>query len=187
MLTRSAFESIDTIPAALTTLGVELMARSTRREFPEEISRIADEVAAVHADSVDKDARFPNETFDALKEAGALSALVPEQLGGGGLGIADAAGVIRARTPVRGLRPRLRDAPDPGRVPRPALRRLGVVRGVPALAGPRAASDRLCTSEVGTGGDTGRSIAALTPADGATLTFEKQARPSATAPTPTTS
>ena len=59
--------------------------------FAEEISRIADEVAAVHADSVDKDARFPNETFDALKEAGALSALVPEHLGGGGLGIADAA------------------------------------------------------------------------------------------------
>src|SRR5690242_20152799 len=59
--------------------------------FAEEISRIADEVAAANVDSVDREARFPSETFDALKEAGALSALVPEHLGGGGLGIADAA------------------------------------------------------------------------------------------------
>ena len=44
---------------------------------------------------------------------------------------------------MRGQRSRLRDAPDPGRVPRPALRRLGVVRGVPALARARAAPDRL--------------------------------------------
>src|SRR5690349_9226490 len=56
-----------------------------------DVARIAAEVAAVHADDVDREARFPTETFDALREVGALSALVPERLGGGGAGIAEAA------------------------------------------------------------------------------------------------
>src|SRR5690348_13957103 len=59
--------------------------------FAGEVCRIADDIAANHADDVDKEARFPTETFDALRNAGALSALVPESLGGAGLGIADAA------------------------------------------------------------------------------------------------
>jgi len=144
--------------------------------FAEEISRIADEVAAVHADSVDKDARFPSETFDALKEAGALSALVPEHLGGGGLGIADAAvasfelgrrcgasGLVFAmhQIQVACLVRHFDDSAWFEEYLRSLVREQRLIASV--------------TSEVGTGGDTGRSIAALTPADGATLTFEKQA------------
>jgi len=45
---------------------------------------IAREVAAVHAADVDAKARFPQETFAALKQAKLLSAAVPKELGGAG-------------------------------------------------------------------------------------------------------
>ncbi|HEX5353334.1 MAG TPA: acyl-CoA dehydrogenase family protein [Rhodanobacteraceae bacterium] len=48
---------------------------------------IADEVAARHAVDVDHDARFPSETFAALREAHLLSAAVPRGLGGHGAGM----------------------------------------------------------------------------------------------------
>ena len=51
------------------------------------VRKIADEVAAAHADEVDRDARFPREAVDALRAAGALSAQVPEELGGGGVSV----------------------------------------------------------------------------------------------------
>ena len=43
--------------------------------FLDAVSRIADEVAAPNADEVDRDARFPRESIDALREERALSAL----------------------------------------------------------------------------------------------------------------
>jgi acyl-CoA dehydrogenase len=48
------------------------------------VRRIATEVAAPGADSVDRDARFPHETVAALRDAGVLSAAVPRELGGAG-------------------------------------------------------------------------------------------------------
>ncbi len=48
------------------------------------IGRVAREVAGLHADDVDRSARFPTETFAALREAEVLGALVPGDLGGGG-------------------------------------------------------------------------------------------------------
>ncbi len=45
---------------------------------------IATNVAAVHADAVDAQARFPHESMAALREAKLLSAGVPESLGGAG-------------------------------------------------------------------------------------------------------
>lgn len=45
---------------------------------------IAREVAAKHAADVDSQARFPSETFEALKQARLLSAAVPKHLGGAG-------------------------------------------------------------------------------------------------------
>lgn len=53
------------------------------------VRRIAQEVAAPNAASVDREARFPQETVDALRQAGVLSALVPRELGGAGLGMAE--------------------------------------------------------------------------------------------------
>jgi acyl-CoA dehydrogenase len=51
----------------------------------------ATEVAAKHAADVDSNARFPRETVDALKQAGLLSAAVPKELGGAGLGMRELA------------------------------------------------------------------------------------------------
>ncbi|WP_144143171.1 acyl-CoA dehydrogenase family protein [Paraburkholderia sp. BCC1884] len=46
-------------------------------------------VAAQFADSVDREARFPREAFDALKRERLLSAMVPAVFGGAGLSLAD--------------------------------------------------------------------------------------------------
>lgn len=51
------------------------------------VRQIATSVAAVHAPDVDKQARFPQETIDALKAARVLSAPVPREFGGPGLGM----------------------------------------------------------------------------------------------------
>src|SRR6185437_6341683 len=48
---------------------------------------IAGEVAAKHADDVDRGARFPSETFAALRDARLLSAAVPTAFGGQGAGM----------------------------------------------------------------------------------------------------
>jgi acyl-CoA dehydrogenase len=53
-------------------------------ELLNQVRRIAADVAARHADDVDRQARFPIETVTALREAKALSAAVPAELGGGG-------------------------------------------------------------------------------------------------------
>lgn len=49
--------------------------------------RIAQTVAADHADAVDSQARFPQETLEAMRAAGLLSAPVPRALGGAGCGL----------------------------------------------------------------------------------------------------
>jgi acyl-CoA dehydrogenase len=51
------------------------------------VKRIATDVAAVHAADVDAGSRFPHESLAALREAGALSAPVPRELGGLGCGM----------------------------------------------------------------------------------------------------
>jgi acyl-CoA dehydrogenase len=56
-----------------------------------EVARIAREVAQPHADSVDREARFPKETIDALRKARLMSALVPKDLGGSGCGMIELA------------------------------------------------------------------------------------------------
>ncbi len=57
------------------------------RAFLADVRRIGQEVAAVHADAVDRDARFPVEAITALRDAEALSAFVPAELGGGGVSV----------------------------------------------------------------------------------------------------
>ena len=51
------------------------------------VQRISADVAAVHADDVDAKARFPQETIDALRQSHVLSAAIPRDLGGAGLGL----------------------------------------------------------------------------------------------------
>lgn len=52
-----------------------------------QVHAIGREALAPHAASVDRDARFPMEAFDALRRAKLLSAYVPRQFGGMGLNI----------------------------------------------------------------------------------------------------
>lgn len=51
------------------------------------VQQIGREVAARHADDVDANARFPAESLQALRQAKVLSAAVPKELGGAGLGV----------------------------------------------------------------------------------------------------
>ena len=56
-------------------------------------TQIGKEVVAPAAETVDRDARFPVEAFDAMRSAGLLGALVPTEHGGAGFGIGDIAAV----------------------------------------------------------------------------------------------
>lgn len=139
------------------------------------IRRIAQEIAAVHADTVDADARFPGEAVMALREAGAMSALVPTDLGGAGVSLTAVARAcfelgrrcsatamvfamhqIQIATIVRHLE---------GSWFEEYLRRVVAEQRLVASV----------TSEVGTGGDMGRSIAPVMPGDDGRLAFEKHA------------
>jgi acyl-CoA dehydrogenase len=144
--------------------------------FEYDVQRIAAEVAAANAEDVDQNARFPVETLDALREAGALSALVPARLGGGGVGLAEVAQACFALG---------RSCGASGLVF--AMHQIQVACLVRHAEGTEWFEDYLrslvreqrliasVTSEVGTGGDTGRSVAAVTPAGDGGCEFEKQA------------
>lgn len=144
--------------------------------FVSAVRAIAENVAASNADAVDRDARFPEETVDALREAGALAALVPEQLGGLGVSLAAVA---------RGCFELGRRCSSAGMVFAMHQIQVGtIVRHLEAgswfqsYLRELAAEQRLIasvTSEIGTGGDMGRSIAAVTPGADGRLTLEKQA------------
>ncbi len=140
------------------------------------VRRIADEVCGPCADEVDRDARFPVEALAELREERALSAFVPVELGGGGVSfeaLAEACLQLGRRcgasamvfamhqiqlvTIVRHL--------DRGSWFEDYLREVVTDQRLVASV----------TSEVGTGGDMGRSIAAVTPADRGAFMFEKAA------------
>jgi acyl-CoA dehydrogenase len=144
--------------------------------FLQAIRHIADEVAAPNADSVDREARFPSETIEALRAERALSAFVPAELGGGGVAfetIAEACFELGKRCGASAMVF--------------AMHQIKVVSVVRHLAEAPwfedylrdlSAEQRLVasvTSEIGTGGDMGRSVAAVTPAADGLCTFEKQA------------
>ena len=147
MLKRSVFQSVASITEALAVAGRAggmSVAIDRDQAFLAAIRRIADEVAAPNADDVDRQARFPMEAIDALREERALSALIPDEFGGGGVSFeAIAARVLRARSPVRRDRHGLRDAPDPDRVRRAPSRRRAVVRGLSSGRRERAATRRV--------------------------------------------
>jgi acyl-CoA dehydrogenase len=133
-------------------------------------------LAAANADSVDREARFPVEAVGALGEARALSAFVPESLGGGGASleaIAEACFELGRHCGSTAMVFAMHQIQVACMV-----RHLG---GSPWFEGylRELADEQLLvasiTSEVGTGGDMGRSVAAVSePADGA-AGFEKQA------------
>jgi acyl-CoA dehydrogenase len=144
--------------------------------FLESVRGVAEDVAAPHADAVDRDARFPVETIAALRKHRALSAFVPAELGGAGVSFEALAEAcfelgrqcgasamvfamhqIQVATIVR----HLDDAPWFEGYLRDVVSEQRLIASV--------------TSEVGTGGDMGRSIASVEPAGDGLGRFEKQA------------
>ncbi|MEO8175443.1 MAG: acyl-CoA dehydrogenase family protein [Sphingomicrobium sp.] len=59
-----------------------LHASGTDGDFLSKIRQVVDEVARPHAEEVDREARFPKECIDALRQMGALSAFLTPSLGG---------------------------------------------------------------------------------------------------------
>ncbi|WP_026911161.1 acyl-CoA dehydrogenase family protein [Patulibacter minatonensis] len=146
------------------------------QEYVATVGRIAKEAAAPNAVEVDREGRFPVETFDALKEAGALSALVPTDLGGAGVSLravsqaclllgraCGSSGLIFAMHHIQ-VATLVRHR-EPGSWFDGHLR--SVVSEQRLIAS--------VTSEVGTGGNMGMSIAAAEYQGDGTVTFEKQA------------
>ncbi len=140
------------------------------------VREIAREVAAKHVDEVDAAGRFPHETVRALREASTLSAFVPAEYGGAG---ASLSAVARCCLELG------RECGASGMIF--AMHQIQVAciaRHVSSgswfedYLGQLVAEQRLIasvTSEVGTGGDMGRSVAAVTPGAANQVTFEKNA------------
>jgi acyl-CoA dehydrogenase len=136
--------------------------------------KIGVEVAGPAADEVDRDSRFPHEAVEAFKENGLLSALVPEQLGGGGASLAEVAGAVRA-VAFHCVASALVLAMHSIEVSN--LVRHGTSDPLQELLGEIASKQLLianANSEVGIGGDVGRSICAVETTDDG-LRLEKQA------------
>jgi acyl-CoA dehydrogenase len=143
--------------------------------FLEGIRRIAQDVAAKHAGDVDANARFPREAIDALKQMGALSAFVPPELGGAGVSFQALAQACFELGKFCGASAMVF-----------AMHQIQAVTIVRHAAGQPFFRDYLTrlvaeqrliasvTSEVGTGGDMGSSVAALVRANDG-YCFTKQA------------
>jgi acyl-CoA dehydrogenase len=136
--------------------------------------RVAIDVAGPAADDVDRLARFPQETVDALKAGGFMSALLPESLGGGGAALWEIAGAVRALA-VHCASSALVLAMHSIEVFN--LARHGATPTLQALGREIAARQLLlanANSEVGVGGDVSRSLCAVENAK-SPWTLDKQA------------
>jgi acyl-CoA dehydrogenase len=140
------------------------------------VGQIARDVAAANADDVDRNARFPAETIDALRAERALSAFVPTELGGAGVSFEAVAKSCFELGRYCGASAMVFAMHQ--------IQVATIVRHLEQDAWFERYLHELCeeqrlvasvTSEVGTGGDMGRSIAAVTPGDDGSCTFEKQA------------
>jgi acyl-CoA dehydrogenase len=146
------------------------------QSFLDGIRTIGEEFAAPNADEVDREARFPSETVEALRESQALSAFVPRELGGAGVSFdalaaacfelgrhcgASAMVFAMHQIQVATIARHLDDAPWFESYLRDLVDEQRLIASV--------------TSEVGTGGDMARSIASVEPAADGLVRFEKQA------------
>ncbi|HEX8754663.1 MAG TPA: acyl-CoA dehydrogenase family protein [Solirubrobacterales bacterium] len=146
------------------------------RALLESVRRIAEEVAGPNAEAVDREARFPAEAVTALREAKALSAFVPGALNGEGASLQAIAAACFELGRRCGATAMVF-----------AMHQIQIACMVRHLDGSPWFEGYLrevvekqllvasITSEVGTGGDMGKSVAAVSePADGV-AGFEKQA------------
>jgi acyl-CoA dehydrogenase len=144
--------------------------------FLHALARLAEEVAGPNADDVDRRARFPSETLQALREERALSALIPPELGGGGVSftaVARGCETLGRRCGASAMVFAMHQIQIAT-----IVRHLGGASWFEAYLRDVCERQRLVasvTSEVGTGGDMGRSVAAVTPVASGACSFEKQA------------
>ncbi len=136
--------------------------------------KIGVEVAGPAAEDVDRNSRFPREAVEAFKQHELLSALVPEALGGGGASMAEVAGAVRAiafHCTASALVLAMHSIEVSNLV------RHGKSESLQALLAEIASKQLLianANSEVGIGGDVGRSICAAERTDEG-IRLEKQA------------
>lgn len=148
----------------------------TDRQFLAQLRTIAEVVAAEHAAEVDREARFPRETVQALRDARALSALVPEELGGGGVSleaVAQGCFELGRRCSASAMVFAMHQIQVAT-----IARHLNASPWFEEYLSLLARDQRLIasiTSELGTGGDMARSVAAVTDHVDGGLILEKQA------------
>lgn len=142
------------------------------------VRQIADGPAAANAAEVDKDARFPAEAVAALREVRALSALVPADLGGAGASleaVATACFELGRRCGASGMVFAMHQI----QVACMVDHRGDGTRWFDDYLREVVTEQRLIasiTSEIGTGGDMSKSVAAVSTPDGdGDVSFEKQA------------
>ncbi|MGA2969256.1 MAG: acyl-CoA dehydrogenase family protein [Acidimicrobiales bacterium] len=147
---------------------------SVSERLAEIAHRIAQEVTGPAAYDVDLKARFPIESFTALKEEGVLSALVPVEYGGMGASFTDISNAIRVLS---------RFCAATGSVLAMHTEQLFVLLKFGTTEAMRGVLQEVvdhqllianANSEVGIGGDVMRSVAALAP-EGDGWLFDKQA------------
>jgi acyl-CoA dehydrogenase len=128
--------------------------------------RIAEEVAGPHADEVDRDARFPREAIDALRDEGLLGCMVPLEAGGDGATVGEVAELVTtlgracASTAMVFAMHQIQVAclVRHGRTP--------LLEGLLAEVADRGLLLASATTEIGVGGDVRTSTCAVERADG---------------------
>lgn len=138
-------------------------------------ARIGAEVAGPAAADVDVEARFPHEAAAAFRETGLLSAMVPRELGGGGVQPSEMAAAVRmlARHCCSSALVLAMHSMEISN-----LSRHGTTEPLQELQREIVAEQLLianANSEVGTGGDVSRSICALERDEGGRVTLRKEA------------
>jgi acyl-CoA dehydrogenase len=127
--------------------------------------KIGVEFAGPAAEEVDQQSRFPHEAVEQYKARKLLSALIPEHLGGGGASLAEVAGAVRAlafHCTASALVLAMHSVEISNLV------RHGSSEPMQALLAEIASEQLLfanANSEVGIGGDVGRSSCAIEPGD----------------------
>ena len=130
------------------------------------MARVATEIAARHADGVDRDAWFPTETVEALRAERLLSVLVPRALGGEGCSVGEVADLTRILAAACGSSAVV-FATHQAQVE--CLVRHGRTAALQSFLGEVADEQLLLTSavaEAGVGDDLGASVCALARAAG---------------------
>ncbi len=145
-----------------------------RGDIEERAWIVGAEVAARFADEVDRDARFPVEAVEAMRDAGLLSAMVPIELGGAGASLGTIATATRAlayHCSASALVMAMHQ------IEIWYLNQFGNTDGLRSLLRSVATDGWLianANSEVGLGGEVGRSFCAVEHGEG-TFHLEKEA------------